>query len=83
MSTRFLAAIVLALLPALVSASGSTLVTAEIIALSPDVAVGIVLGLFFIGMLVFALYMVMDIQTSDKIGQPREVAPGASAQSAH
>ena len=52
----------------------------QTIHLSSEVATGIVLGFFFIGMLSFAVYMVMDIQVSDKLGQPREQAPGKGQQ---
>ena len=44
------------------------------IALSGDVATGIFLGFGLIGMLVFAVTMLMQIEASDKLGQPKSEA---------
>lgn len=74
-----LCALLIACIPTASAGALKTAATVEIIALSPDVAVGLVLGLFFLGMLVFALTMVMDIGTNDKLGQPREGAPVKTA----
>ena len=52
----------------------------QTIHLSSDVATGIVLGFFFLGMLSFAITMMMNIQVSDQLGQPREAAPGKAQQ---
>lgn len=41
------------------------------IALSPDASTGIFLGLFLVAVLLFAIWMLMDISTSDRIGKPR------------
>lgn len=40
--------------------------------LSSDVATGLAIGAFLVGMLVFAVVMLMDIQASDTIGQKKE-----------
>ena len=41
------------------------------IALSPDVATGLVAGLFLLGLLIFGINMLAGIEASDKIGQPK------------
>jgi len=53
--------------------------TVNTIAVSPDVMTGMVFGVFLIGVLLFALSMLMNIQSSDRIGQ----APPGKEEKAH
>jgi uncharacterized protein (DUF2062 family) len=46
--------------------------TTTTISLSSDVATGLLIGSLIIGILVFAVTMLMNIQTSDTIGQPKK-----------
>lgn len=42
------------------------------ISFSPEIATGVFIGVFLIALLAFAVGMLMDIHTSDTIGQPKK-----------
>ena len=46
--------------------------TYKTVAVSGDIATGLFIGFFLVGMLLFAVTMMMDIATSDMLGTKRE-----------
>ena len=53
------------------SAATTSASRANTINFSSDVACGIFVGLFCVALLIFAIVMMMDIQASDKIAEPK------------
>lgn len=50
----------------------------QTIAVGPDLLFGLSIGAFLIGMVIFAVMMLDDIQASDRLGQPKVELSGAA-----
>jgi hypothetical protein len=66
-----LSAFVAVLLASVATAAEAVADETQMIYLSPDLATGILIGLFLLGLVIFAVTMLDGIETSDRIGQTK------------